>query len=284
MLSQTNALTARVRSREELFDETCRIAVEAGAFKMAWIGVIDSKTRDGTVVARFGGEAGHVEAAGLTAREGTPDSGHPASRALRQVQPVISNDIATDSSMVSVRDELLLRGHKSAGYFALTVAGRTEAVIALFADEPGVFDDEETRLLLELAGDISVGLDHIEKQEQLEYLAYYDALTGLANRRLFLERVGQFKRSAVNAGHKLAVVLIDLERFKNINDGLGRPAGDALLKLVAEWLTQNLGGVSLLARVGADHFAVVLPEVKQESDVTQILGKTMEALLQHPFA
>ena len=283
VLSQTNALTARARSREELLEETCRIAVEAGAFKMAWIGVIDPKTRDGKVVARFGGEEGYVETAGLTAHEGTIDSERPASRALRQVQPVISNDIATDPSMVLVREELLRRGHKSAGYFTLTVAGRTEAVIALFAGERGAFDDEETRLLLELASDISVGLAHIEKQEQLEYLAYYDALTGLANRRLFLERVGQFMRSAVNAHHELAVLLIDLERFKNINDGLGRPAGDALLKLVAAWLTQNLGDVSLLARVGADQFAVVLPDVMQESDVTQMLGKTMDALLQHPF-
>ena len=83
--------------------------------------------------------------------------------------------------------------------------------------------------------------------------------------------------------YKLAVLLIDLERFKNINDALGRPAGDALLRQVAEWLTRRLGDGSLLARVGADLFAVVLPDVKQESDVRGQLEKMMEALLQHPF-
>ena len=61
--------------------------------------------------------------------------------------------------------------------------------------------------------------------------------------------------------------LIDLERFKNINDSLGRAAGDALLKQVAEWLTRSLGDANLAARMGADHFAVVIPVVeKEESD------------------
>jgi diguanylate cyclase (GGDEF)-like protein len=108
-------------------------------------------------------------------------------------------------------------------------------------------------------------------------------LTGLANRRLFLERVAQYMRSAVSGGHKLVLFLIDLERFRNINDELGRPAGDALLRQVTRWLTQNLGDANLLARVGADHFAVVLPEVADEGDVAHVLEKTIENLLDHPF-
>ena len=122
-----------------------------------------------------------------------------------------------------------------------------------------------------------------QADEKLNYLAYYDALTGLANRSLFLERVAQYMRSAVSDGHKLALFLIDLERFKNINDELGRPAGDALLRQVAEWLTQNRGDANLLARVGADHFAVVLPEVTDEGDVAPVLEKTIQNLLDHPF-
>src|SRR5450759_390584 len=126
-------------------------------------------------------------------------------------------------------------------------------------------------------------MDHIEKAKDINYLAFYDVLTGLANRTLFLDRVAQYMRGAVSGGHKLAVALIDLERFKNINDSLGRPAGDALLRQVAEWLTRITGDASLLARVGADHFAGVLPKVKQGGDVARLLEKTMEAFLEHPF-
>jgi diguanylate cyclase (GGDEF)-like protein/PAS domain S-box-containing protein len=283
VLSQINALIVRVRDRTELFRETCRIAVEAGAFRMAWIGGIDSQTLDGKVLAWHGGEEGYIDKIKLTAREGTPDSERPACRALRHLQPVICNDIATDSSVSELREELLKRGHRSVGCFPLTVAGRTEVVIALFAGEANAFDQEEVRLLLELADNISFAVDHIEKRERLNYLAYYDELTGLANRSLFLERVALYIRSTPAASGKLAVTLIDLERFKNINHSLGRPTGDVLLQRVAKWLIENFGDASLLARVDSDHFAIVFPAVRHEAELAHHLESTLELLLQHPF-
>jgi diguanylate cyclase (GGDEF)-like protein len=273
----------RVGSREELFNEACRIAVAVGGFKMAWVGVIDPRTLDGKVVAWHGGANGYVDIVGLTAREDTPDSELPACRALRDSRPVIVNDIASDPSLVAIRDELLRRGHQSLGSFPLTIAQRPRAVITLFAGEPGVFDDEETGLLTELAGNISFALDHLEKGERLDYLAYYDALTGLANRTLFLDRVAQYMRSAASGGHRLALYLIDLERFKNINDSFGQSAGDGLLKQVSEWLIRNVGDANLVARVGADHFAVVLPEVSEVREVGGWLDETLAAFLDHPF-
>jgi PAS domain S-box-containing protein/diguanylate cyclase (GGDEF)-like protein len=283
MLSRINTRSVRVRDREALFREACRTAVEAGAFKMAWIGEIDPQTLDGKIVAWHGGEKGYVDKIRLTAREGTPDSERPACRALRQSQPVICNDIATDESLGEPRDELLKRGHRSLGCFPLMMAGRPAAVIALFAGEPDAFDEEESRLLLELSGDISFALEHIEKEKKLNYLAYYDVLTGLANRSLFLERVAQHLRNAVSGGHKLAVALVDLERFKNVNHSLGRAAGDALLRQVADWLTHSVGDTNLLARVDADHFAMVLPKVQHVVELARLVEKTTETLLQYPF-
>ncbi len=121
------------------------------------------------------------------------------------------------------------------------------------------------------------------QQEKLDYLAYYDAVTGLANRSLFLERLAQRMQLATDSGSKVAVGLIDLERFKNINDSLGQSAGDSLLRQVAEWLTQNVGNANLLARVGADHFAILLPEIRQDGDVTRLLDKKREAFSGHSF-
>ena len=283
VLSRINMLIVRVSERDELFKEACRIAVDVGAFTMAWIGVIDPETLDGKVIASHGVEQAYVDNIRLTVRDGTPESDRPACRALRSMQPVICNDIAKEPSLVLRRDDLLKKDCKSVGCFPLMVAGRREGVIALFASQANFFDHEETQLLLELAGDISFALDHIEKEKKLNYLAYYDALTGLANRNLFLERTAQYMRSAVGGGHKLALFLIDLERFKNINDSLGQLAGDALLRLVAEWLTRIVGDAALVARVGADHFAVVLPEVKPEGNVAALLEKTIAVLLEHPF-
>ncbi len=283
MLSGINSVIVRVRGRDELFREACRIAVEAGAFKTAWIGVLDPETLEGKIVTWFGGAEADANDVKLTGRDGTPDSEWAPCRAMRLLKPIVCNDIATDPAVSRVRDKLLERGLRSSGYFPLPLTGRPAAVIALYAGETHFFDGEETLLLLELAGNITFALDHLENAEQLNYVAYYDPLTGLANRRLFLERVTQYMRSAGSGGHRLALCLFDLERFKNINDTFGQSAGDGLLRQMTDWLTHNLGDASLLARVGADQFAVVLPEVTHEEAVARLLEKALKVFLEHPF-
>jgi diguanylate cyclase (GGDEF)-like protein len=165
----------------------------------------------------------------------------------------------------------------------IVVEKRVSGVILLRAHQAGAFNQDELLLLRELIGNIAFALDHIDKQARLDYLAYYDVLTGLANRSLFLERVAQHVRSAAGGGHKVAVFMIDLARFRNVNDSLGRPAGDALLKQVGDWLKRALGGADVVARVAGDHFAVVLPKVRQEGSVTRLLEKRMEEFRNHPF-
>lgn len=122
-----------------------------------------------------------------------------------------------------------------------------------------------------------------QAEQRVSYLAYYDVLTGLANRNLFLDRVNQHLCAAASGGHRLALFLVDLERFKNINDSLGQSAGDALLRQVGHWLSSKAGDASLFARIGADHFAAVLPEVTAHGSVARLLEKTMAAFLEHPF-
>jgi diguanylate cyclase (GGDEF)-like protein len=163
------------------------------------------------------------------------------------------------------------------------VSDEAVGVLSLYADEANFFDEKEMTLLAELVSDIAFAIDHINKDERLKYLSYYDELTGLANRDLFLERVGQYLRTEVSARHRIAVLLIDLDRFKNINDSLGRPTGDALLKQVGEWLARNRGDTNLVARLGSDHFAVVLPNVAPGRDLARLVEDMLKAFSAHPF-
>jgi diguanylate cyclase (GGDEF)-like protein/PAS domain S-box-containing protein len=284
VLSGINSLIVRVGDRDKLFREACQVAVEHGQFRMAWIGVVDRSAMKIVPIASAGAEPEFLTLIKdrFSLRADAPLGNTMTARAVREKKAMVSNEIRDDPRVLFVK-ERIERGISSMAILPLLVSDDVVGVLALYANEPGFFDDEEMKLLTELAGDIGFALDHIEKEEKLNYLAYYDALTGLANRSLFLERLAQYTRSAVSGGHKLALYLLDLERFKNINDSLGRPAGDALLKQVAEWLTSNVGDASLLARVGADHFAVVVPEIKHEEEVARALEKTMEAFLDHPF-
>ncbi|WP_457391010.1 EAL domain-containing protein [Roseateles sp. P5_E1] len=283
MLSGINALIVRARGYDELFREASRLAVDLGAFKMAWIGVMDPLTLECKAVASHGSEPGNVNPIPPSARVDAPSSDRPACRALRSSQPVICNDIESDLAMAPFRAELRGGGYRSFGYFPLTLHGQPWAVMALFSGEAGIFDAQEMQLLQELAGDISFALDHIEKLERLEYLAYFDVLTGLANRTLFLDRVTRHLLDAVAGSRPMAVFLLDLERFKNINDSLGQVTGDELLRQVAAWLVQQMGDAGLVARIGSDRFAAVLPRVKHQSGIRQLLEQTLMAFLNHSF-
>jgi diguanylate cyclase (GGDEF)-like protein len=283
-LSGINSLIVRVHSRDELFREACRIAIDCGGFKLAWIGIVDADAQNLLPLASAGAEPEFLAfiQKRFSLREDLPAGGTHTARAVREKKAVVTNEIDGETTICRASDRLE-RGFRSTAVLPLLIRDRAVGVLALYSDEGSFFDAREMKLLTELAGDIAYAIDNIDKQERLDYLAFYDALTGLANRTLFLERVSLYLRSAAAGGHKLAVYLVDLERFKNINDSLGQTAGDALLQQVADWLTHNAGDANLVARVGSDHFAVVMPEVRHDAGVARLLEKAMAAFLEHPF-
>src|SRR5262249_32433702 len=155
----------------------------------AWIAVLDPRTQEGRVVASHGADARYVEMIRVTAREGSLGWDRPASRAIRSRTPVVLNDLRTEPSLARLLDEAGVSGLRAEACFPIVVAGRSVGVLTLLAGETGVFDEEEVKLLEELVGDIAFALDHLAKEERLNYLAYYDALTGLANSALVHERL-----------------------------------------------------------------------------------------------
>ena len=107
----------------------------------------------------------------------------------------------------------------------------------------------------------------IQAQERLTHLAHYDSLTGLPNRFLFRERLKSALAAGDRQGGRLAVMFIDLDRFKVINDTLGHLAGDALLRSVAERLEACVRRSDTVSRQGGDEFVILLSEVKRREDV-----------------
>ncbi|MET0379729.1 MAG: diguanylate cyclase, partial [Spongiibacteraceae bacterium] len=120
------------------------------------------------------------------------------------------------------------------------------------------------------------------QQRELEYLANHDALTGLANRNLLLDRIHQAIAQAQRAQNHVAVLLLDLNDFKVINDSLGHSAGDALLQLVARRLQHSIREGDTVARFGGDEFVIVMPAIATASDATLVANKIL-AVLTTPF-
>jgi diguanylate cyclase (GGDEF)-like protein len=139
--------------------------------------------------------------------------------------------------------------------------------------EAGLFDGDEMRLLEELGGDISFALDHIDKAERLSYLAYYDSLTGLANRTFLLERLAQHIRGLSDQQALFALVVLDVDNFSVLNDALGRSGADEVLRELAVRVTRDAGDAGYVARSGSDEFAVVIPRPRNVLEVTRTVER-----------
>jgi PAS domain S-box-containing protein/diguanylate cyclase (GGDEF)-like protein len=274
VLSGINALIVRVHDRRELLNEVCRVAVEHGSFGIAWIGTYEPAAQDVTPVAWAGRDAEAVAKSTSSVRAGTPQREGVTGRAITQKQAVFNNDIAAEPEFGSQRRREAIRlGYRSVIGLPLVVDGEAIGVLTLYATEANFFDEEELKLLKELASDISFALDHIAKEERLRYLAYYDALTGLPNGTLFQDRLTSLLRTAQQTRSRVAVMLWNVNRFRYINDTFGRHVGDAMLREVGRRLKQVSPDPEVVARISADEFASVLTDVKDASEIAHLLGK-----------
>jgi diguanylate cyclase (GGDEF)-like protein/PAS domain S-box-containing protein len=124
--------------------------------------------------------------------------------------------------------------------------------------------------------------DRKHLEQTMRHLAYHDPLTGLPNRILFRDQLGMALAKARNQKHLLAVVFLDLDRFKKINDTLGHGMGDQALRLIADRLTNSVRSTDVVARLGGDEFTVMLSNVNLEKDVFVVLEKII-ATLEEPL-
>ena len=284
VLGKINAAIVRIHDKQELFEETCRIAAEAGGFSFAWIGIHEPVAKQVRPVSWAGAADDYLDIVRMPqpVDGAAPGGAGLVATAVLNGTSVIVNDVQNDPRVV--RKEMhLQRGTHSIAVLPLFVADQVAGILVLHALDPGFFDTEELALLFELAGDISFALQTIEKQEKLDYLSYYDSLTGLPNRTLFLDRAGQQMRARSGEPVMVALILINLERFRNINETYGRHGGDELLKSVARRLEGAFQGRDYLARIGADGFGVIMRGVEDPTGVLHAIENRIWACFQHPF-
>jgi diguanylate cyclase (GGDEF)-like protein/PAS domain S-box-containing protein len=264
VLSGINSAIVRIRDRQALFNEVCRLCVEQGGFPLAWIRMaFTDSVGERRIVSRCA-DRGMSELMRLSVMTdaGRAQLAKIASTGL----PAVYNNLAIPSDFPFCTEAVKLGVHALV-QLPVVVAGMPAGIIALYSADTDVFDDEELRLLSELVGDVSFGLEFIAKEEKVNHLAFYDALTNLPNRTLLYDRIEQYVYAAQRDDRHCAVVQIDFERFHVINDTLGRATGDEVLRQAAKRLTAQVGTEHTVARIGADHFAIALSDIKTTTDV-----------------
>jgi diguanylate cyclase (GGDEF)-like protein len=141
-----------------------------------------------------------------------------------------------------------------------------------------VFTERDRELLNFVATQIATALERMQLQTRLRRMAQYDGLTGLPNRALLHDRIETAIAAARRAKGRLALLYLDLDRFKEVNDTLGHAAGDVLLHDVAQRLRQCVRDADTVARIGGDEFVVLLADVRRMEDAETVADKIRDVL------
>ena len=162
----------------------------------------------------------------------------------------------------------------------MIASGRLIGVLCIRAPRPRAYAQGETMILRTIAAYGAIGLNHARTldalaraQAQLEHLAYSDGLTHLPNRRLYNRELGRLLARSHRHTRRFALLLIDLDRFKLVNDTLGHDTGDALLAEVAARLQASLRKGDFVARLGGDEFALLLGDITDEAELASACAR-----------
>ena len=166
VISQINQMVVRTRDKQKIFTEACRIAIEFGKFRMAWIGLIDEKEKEVIPVAWDGLDEGYLDRIRKISIRDIPQGRGPTGTAIRNGKYVCCNDIMNAPSMAPWKDDALARGYRSSIALPIIVNGKVEGAFTLYASDPFFFNDSEIRLLEEVTGDIAYSLEIIDAEEK----------------------------------------------------------------------------------------------------------------------
>jgi diguanylate cyclase (GGDEF)-like protein len=253
-----------------------------GAFRIAWIGLWDA---NGTTRPKvWSGEGSEYFGESRNETQATLSQRGAAALAMAEKRLVIDNDITQTGSIDWIRAGAIERGCKSVIGLPLYCEDEVAGVLVLYSSEKNTFDDrEELKLLEELAGDVSFALTFISQQEKVNYLAYYDTLTGLPNRTLFFDRLNWQLASAGRDASGVALVILDVDRFRIVNETLGRHAGDALLKAITERVKTSMREEDTVTRLGADRFAIAASGAWRAQELAHLIESRNRGLFHLPF-
>ncbi|MBA4501282.1 diguanylate cyclase domain-containing protein [Marinobacterium marinum] len=200
-------------------------------------------------------------------------------RAVQLHKLAVTANIHQDDSWSPWRE--VAQGLQIAACWAQPIVAAYDEVVGVFACYPqhtGAPNEPERQLLLRMAHLAAIALERHRRMERIRFLALHDPLTGLPNRSLLNEHLGRNLRRANRENHQFALMFIDLDGFKQINDQHGHDAGDDLLSVLAGRMTEQLRGTDTCARIGGDEFVVMLETVQSPDGAARVADKILKCL------
>lgn len=289
LLSECNIALVHAKDEQELLNQICRLVVEIGGHEAAWVSFAENDLdKSVRLVAQSGHEHGYLSSANVSWAD-TPRGQGPTGIAIRTGKTFVDQDCQKNPNMAPWHDAIIKNGFQSSIGLPLSSKNRVLGAICIYSNELNAFNPDEVHLLEELANNLSYGMEvlrirteHEEAEKKLAFLAYHDPLTGMPNRLLLRDRFEQATVLAKRDRTGAALLYLDLDNFKLINDSLGDVYGDKLLVHVATRLKACLRETDTISRQSGDEFIILLNNVADLGMVEIIAENIIEAFVE-PF-
>ena len=198
--------------------------------------------------------------------------------AINHKQITIRNHLQTQD-LTPYEEMLYQKGGRSLLVLPVIAKNKVIGTLNISSKIPDFFSTEIVEKLSNFTNQIALALDRIAAYESLQNSAYHDFLTGLPNYRMFKIRVSELIEKTNNQEHSLAAVMfIDLDRFKMVNDTFGHATGDLLLKHIGQLLSSCLTNQDIVSRFGGDEFSIFLPNIKNQEEAAEVSKKILKTL------
>jgi diguanylate cyclase (GGDEF)-like protein len=254
MLSGINAVLLRMPDRDRVMTEACRLAHAVGGYMLAMVALIEPTRRIARPVAWAGSDllAGAATEFMIADHESADSS--LMGRVMRTGEAMLCEDIEHFPYVIDRRDELLAAGMRSLACVPLKVDGTPIGACLFGAGKSDVIGPDQMLLLQEVGANLSFALQYLDKRDTVNFLSYFEPLTGLAKRALFCERLNRLLTRGTEGLPRLAVAVFDIAHLAVVNDSFGRHTGDRLLQCVAERMKEHYPDSEQLAHLGGGTF------------------------------
>lgn len=282
-LSNVNELIAREPEPQLLYQETCRVVSNVDKKLSAYIAVVEPDRIDIKVAACAGSRfneqlIGDLQTARLSTREDHPSGQGITGSVYRARRTIVWSDVPQKAETQKKTD--IVRRLAVRSILGIPIFQETDcvAIFVLASSDTDYFGDDLVKLSERLCSNLEFALQAHHQRETLHAQAFTDFLTGLPNRSLYEDRLHMEMARAEREAGELAVALIDLDDFKEINDRLGHTVGDHLIREVAKRINGTLRESDTLARFGGDELVAILPMKDVNANISDVLERMLAAL------
>ena len=279
-LGESNLALLTAQNEEQLLQKVCQIVHQGCGYALVWIGYVAPKEQTIQVLAHHGESKGFLEHLDLNFQANRPHS--PPAQSILQKRAIVSDHSKRGDTSLPWQTMALKKGLESSAAFPMVINNEAIGTMGVYAATGDAFSPQEVQLLSKLAANLGFGIVALRDRERVKKLSITDPLTGLFNRNRTNETVEAEVNRANRYQNRFAVILLDLDHFKRVNDTYGHQVGDGVLVAFAQIIQASCRNTDIVGRWGGEEFIVILPD-NDAASAQRLAERICQDVQRHTF-